>query len=218
MVQEYEGGLFAIYVLGGLNMNVKEIAQAVGKPERTVHNWVQRVSAKMAQVGAKMAQASIDKKPADYDIDETIAIIEQGMGKNAAAIFRENAGNKPKEIDRLDRLEKLVENLIILMSKTVPVRSYIPPTKQIESVSVPEMSSRNKLNQIVRFHCDNTEEPHGMAWNRLYNAIYYRLGINVNVRSKNIGISAIEYLEQEELIEKAIVIAEELYGLNNSIK
>ena len=62
-------------------MNVKEIAQAVGKPERTVHNWVQRVSAKMAQVGAKMAQASIDKKPADYDIDETIAIIEHGMGK-----------------------------------------------------------------------------------------------------------------------------------------
>ena len=72
-------------------MTVKEIAQAVGKKERAVHNWVKEVSAKNAQVSAKIAQAKATSKPADYTIEETIKIIESGIGAEAAGVFRANA-------------------------------------------------------------------------------------------------------------------------------
>ena len=216
MVQEYEGGLFAIYVLGGLNMNVKEIAQAVGKTERTVHNWIEKVSAKIAQVSEKVAQAKATSKPADYTIDETIAIIEQGMGKNAAAIFRENAGNKPKEIDNRTDIAFISGIVAETIKQLWPLlnnqnQQGNQPVKQITE-NPPEMSLRNKLNQIVRDSCDRTSEPYGQAWTRLYKDICYRFEININVRSKNLGITPIEYLEQEGLLEKAIICAQELFG------
>ena len=38
-------------------MTVKEIAEAVGKKERVVHDWTLKTSAKNAQVRAKIAEA-----------------------------------------------------------------------------------------------------------------------------------------------------------------
>jgi len=197
-------------------MNIKDIAKAVGKPESTVKNWVKKVGAKMAQVGAKMAQASIDKKPADYDIEETIAIIEHGMGKNAASLFRANAENKPKEIDNRTDIAFISGIVAETIKQLWPLlnnqnQQGNQPVKQITE-NPPEMSLRNKLNQIVRDSCDRTSEPYGQAWTRLYKDICYRFEININVRSKNLGITPIEYLEQEGLLEKAIICAQELFG------
>lgn len=75
-------------------MDTREIANAVGKDERTVRRWVKKVAVKMSAVAVKMS-ASSPVYPADFDFDETIAIIEEGMGKNAAAIYRANAVNTP---------------------------------------------------------------------------------------------------------------------------
>lgn len=88
-------------------MTVREIAKATSKPERTVHNWVQKTSAKVAQVYAKMAQAADDKKPADYSLDETLAIIETGLGKNAALLFKANAENNQKAITTQQPIEQM---------------------------------------------------------------------------------------------------------------
>ena len=71
-------------------MTTREIADAVNKTERTVQNWVARVSERNAEVADK-SSVSNSTHPADYDLDETIAIIETGMGKNAAEIYRQNA-------------------------------------------------------------------------------------------------------------------------------
>ena len=38
-------------------MTVREISDAVGKKERTVHNWVLKTSAKNAEIYAKIAEA-----------------------------------------------------------------------------------------------------------------------------------------------------------------
>ena len=75
-------------------MDTREIANAVGKDERTVRRWVKKVAVKMSAVAVKMS-ASSPVYPADFDFDETIAIIEEGMGKNAAAIYRANAVKTP---------------------------------------------------------------------------------------------------------------------------
>lgn len=72
-------------------MTTKQIAEAVGKPERTVRDWVKALAAKSAVITAKLA-ASSPMKPANYTLAETCDIIEEGLGK-AADVYRTNAVN-----------------------------------------------------------------------------------------------------------------------------
>ncbi|KYC44701.1 MAG: hypothetical protein AMQ22_02279 [Candidatus Methanofastidiosum methylothiophilum] len=63
-------------------------------------------------------------KPADYTLDETCLIIEKGLGKNAASLFRENAIRAKSieirsESSRIDRLENMVEKLVLAIA-TIP--------------------------------------------------------------------------------------------------
>jgi hypothetical protein len=74
-------------------MTTKQIAEYLGKPERTVRDWVKALSAKSAEVLAKIAEARATSKPADYDLAETCQIIEEGMGKDVADVYRTNAVN-----------------------------------------------------------------------------------------------------------------------------
>jgi len=71
-------------------MTTKEIAESVGKAERTVQGWVKNTGAKIASVGAKIASAGHGVY-ADFTLEETLIIIEYGMGKNAANVYRMNA-------------------------------------------------------------------------------------------------------------------------------
>jgi len=74
-------------------MTAKEIASAVGREYRSVQNWIVAESVKNAEMSAKIAQARATSKPAQYTLAETCAIIEQGMGKDVATVFRTNAAN-----------------------------------------------------------------------------------------------------------------------------
>jgi hypothetical protein len=71
-------------------MTTKDIAQATGKPVRTIQDWVKSISAKSASINAKSALSS-PAKPADYDLAEVCQIIEEGMGPEAANVYRSNA-------------------------------------------------------------------------------------------------------------------------------
>lgn len=73
-------------------MTTKQIAEYLGKPERTVRDWVKALAAKSAVVAAKLA-ASSPANPADYNLSETCLIIEEGMGKDVADVYRTNAVN-----------------------------------------------------------------------------------------------------------------------------
>ena len=72
-------------------MTIKEIAKVTGREERAVHNWAKSVSAKNAEISAKIAQAKATSKAADYTLAETCLIIEEGLGPAAANIYRTNA-------------------------------------------------------------------------------------------------------------------------------
>jgi hypothetical protein len=83
-------------------MTVKSIAQTVQKSEDTIQRWIQKLNRKLQlsndDVNRNMrlrieekSAASSPQNPADYDLEETIAIIGVGLGHNAAEIFRANA-------------------------------------------------------------------------------------------------------------------------------
>jgi len=74
-------------------MTTKEIAQAVGKDAATVSRWVEKVSCKVQEVSCKVQEAKKTKKPADYTLAEVCDIIESGLGKAAADVYRTNAAN-----------------------------------------------------------------------------------------------------------------------------
>jgi len=73
-------------------MTTKEIAMAVGKEVRAIQNWVKIASEKNASIDAKNASSN-STHPADYTLAETCDIIESGLGKSAADVYRTNAAN-----------------------------------------------------------------------------------------------------------------------------
>jgi len=77
-------------------MTVNEIAEVVGKKERTVHGWIKTISAKNAQISAKIAEARATSKPADYTQEEILAIIKEGMGEVPAGVYKAATDTAPK--------------------------------------------------------------------------------------------------------------------------
>jgi len=103
----------------GDDMTTNEIAKAVGKDETAARRWARKLAGESPAVAAKIA-ASSSAHPADYDIEETCLIIETGLGKNAADLYRMSAGiNAPTTDARIDRLESMVEKLCIAVA-TIP--------------------------------------------------------------------------------------------------
>jgi hypothetical protein len=89
-------------------MTIKEIAQAVGKDEDTVQRWIKKVlhtqNADVHTQNADVDRQNVDVEsirlkagsrdphhPADYTLNETLIIIEAGIGPEAAGIFKANA-------------------------------------------------------------------------------------------------------------------------------
>jgi len=198
-------------------MNVKEIALAVSKPERTVHNWVKKTSAKMAQVNAKMAQATNDKKPADYDIDETCAIIEQGLGKNASSLFRANANFNKTPLPEstltkrdLDLISALTISIISGLSQRVSnIESKIQERQEL--LPAPEIKSRDGINKIVKEYAYKTDTPYHTIWNNLYKEFNYRYNCNINVSARNRNMTVIDYIDTEGMIDQLYAVALKLY-------
>jgi hypothetical protein len=118
-------------------MTTKEIAEAVGRPEKTVRTWAFKVAAKSAEAAAKLAEAT-PSKPANWNLDETVAIIEYGMGKNAASLFRENAKRLPQNSkdtdDRIGRLETLMAAQIGMVEHLCKALAAIPAAMQRQAL------------------------------------------------------------------------------------
>ena len=101
-------------------MTIKEIASAVGKTDRAVRNWVNKVAEKDSAIKDKVS-ASTSTNPADYSLDETIEIIRAGLGANAAEMFRQNAvANQPEVIPVM---AKMMEMMMLLTEKVERISS-----------------------------------------------------------------------------------------------
>jgi hypothetical protein len=114
-------------------MTVKEISKTVNKTERSVRNWIEKVAEKSSAMAEK-SSASNSTHPADYTLDETIEIIETGLGKNAAAVFRANAENKIVSSEYVTRNE-IAGIITAVMKEIIPlITNQKTVTNQIEFI------------------------------------------------------------------------------------
>lgn len=194
-------------------MTTKEIAFAVGKPEKTVRTWANKASAKTAVAAAKLAEGT-PSKPADWDLEETISIIEIGMGKNAADLFRMNAGQNvttPRQNVVQADLAALIAPIVAeTIKQLLPLIQGASKPAPMQITEAPELSLRDQFRMIVDGAARESGDYAG-TYNRVYNEIRYRLHINVTERAKKAGVSKIEILEAEGHLLNAILIARDIF-------
>lgn len=202
-------------------MNVKEIAQTVNKDERSVRRWVKKASDKMSGLTDKMSDAEKTKKPADYTFEETIAIIESGLGKNAALIWKTNAEKRnamypiptmeiAAESDSVRRGMELVFGAIgKLDERLAKIETRIEQRQAL--LPAPSMKPRDHINKIVREYANNNHVHFPDAYARLYREFGYRTNSNPSVAAKNRGMTIIDYIESEGQIETLESVAVEIF-------
>lgn len=194
-------------------MTAKQIAESTGKDERTIQRWAKKTGDKMSSIADKIASVQKSGIPADYDLDETIAIIETGLGKNAAFVFRQNAdasgaiAPRTSADSRLDRLEGMVEKLLSV------VVAFVQPqidAKQQE-LPPPPLDPRGQIRRIVA-KAARAQGNYREVWNELYTQSYYRLHVNLKERADNRGIDTLDYAEQEGYLPALLAIAKAVFG------
>jgi hypothetical protein len=191
-------------------MTTKQIAAAVGKDETAVRRWTRKLAAKSPAIAVKIA-ASSPMKPADYDLDEAVAIIETGLGRNAAGIYRENAQRSaagtfvaPESIAAIvrDTVTALVPLLIAAVRGALPDQAVtvLPPPAPLPA--------RAELRQVIAGYAARSHGgDHRSAWNTLYSQYYYRYRTNLRERALNRGIDTLDYAEEDGHLPQLISLA-----------
>lgn len=207
---------------GGI-MNTKEIALAVNKTERSVQRWVKKLSDKVSSINDKMS-ASSPINPADFTLEETIAIIEQGLGKNAAEMYASNARKSTGKLISLPESslsQKDIEVISTIVSVTVAetikqldgrmtnIEQKIEERKAL--LPAPEMNPRDSINMLVREYASRNGISFSTAYSELYRHFNYTYNCNVNVSAKNRDMPIIDYIESEGMIEKLEAVAIKIF-------
>ena len=188
-------------------MTTKEIAEAVGKAEKTVRTWAARASAKSAEASAKLAEAQKSGgRPADWTLDEAVAIIEQGMGKNAAGLYRENAKRSvvPAQVSSLTARDMEVIGGIVaavMANLTERMGSIEARIEQRQALlPAPQIKPRDNITRIVREYAHLKGIEYGHAWGELYREYGYRTNSNPRRAAENRKMPIIDYIDAEGMM------------------
>lgn len=195
-------------------MTTKQIAEAVGKTERTVRNWATRLAEKSAVVAEKLS-ASSPMKPADWDLEETIAIVELGLGRNAAALFRENAthADPPATLDAHSIASIVRETVAAMVPAIVAAVRGVIPERAVAALPAPaDLEPRAELRRLVNIGAKKCGG-HREAWHELYEQFDLRYHRNLRLCAKNRGIDTLDYAEDEGVMGELLALAYHLFGI-----
>lgn len=189
-------------------MTTRQIAQAVGKTERCVQGWAKRAGENISSVGEKVSSAG-HGKPADYTLDETVAIIQVGLGRNAAALFRKNA-ERAAPTTSAESIAAIVRETVAAMVPMLiaAVQGAIPKRTVAELPAPEEISERDQLRRVVnRYAARLGEGGFRQAWAEIYADFYYRYHRNIRECAKNRGMDTLDYVEAEGLMGSLLAVA-----------
>lgn len=207
-------------------MNLKEIASLTGKNERTIRLWIEKTSEKTSENGSekiskmseKISEARKTSKPADFTLEETIAIIRAGGNETLANLLMQNASGQKAEIAvgssltsrDLDLISAIVAKTVaatteILSGRLYNIESQIEKRKAL--LPAPEIKPRDAINKLVREYATKTEMPFNSIWNKVYTEFNYTYKCNVKTSAYNRDMTVIDYIETEGMIEQLLAVA-----------
>lgn len=195
-------------------MTTKEIAGATGKDERTIQRWVRKASDKMSSISDKMSSAC-PHSPADFDFEEAVYIIEIGMGKSAAGIYRASAQKQPGVRGTLSERDIAMISQIVAITVSQTIKALDGRISAIEEkveerkalLPPPSISPRSNINRIVREYAHRENIEYSTAWRRLYSSFTYRTHTDIVRCAKNRGMDTLEYAELEGHIDMLEAVA-----------
>jgi len=183
-------------------MTTKEISTLIGKDERSVRRWVAILADKMTVVKDKMTVSS-PMKPADWDVEETLAIIKQGLGQDVANAYRtlitqQTVQETSSTLTKRDM--ELIAGIVTMVMQNMETRvSTIE--KRVESrqalLPPPDVSPRDNINRIVREYANREEEEFSTVWKMLYREYGYRMKCNPVTKANNRNMKVIDLIESE---------------------
>lgn len=207
-------------------MNIKEIAKVTGKTERSVRLWIGKTSEKTSGLSSeiisglkvKISDAEKTKKPADFTLEETIAIVRAGGNETLANLLMQNAATQKAEMAvgssltsrDLDLISAIVAKTVaatteILSGRLYNIESQIEKRKAL--LPAPEIKPRDAINKLVREYATKTEMPFNSIWNKVYTEFNYTYKCNVKTSAYNRDMTVIDYIETEGMIEQLLAVA-----------
>lgn len=201
-----------------MKMTVKQIAEVAGCHYKTVGYYANKIFPATAEGKGKKRY---------YDQAQSLAIMEAipkrkmviGVKKEETLLPEEKKAPSGLE-GVLERMEARQEAFMLKVIEIITPAHAAPITSEIEapcpvprlSAPAPEMSSRDRINKIVRGYCAEQRIPYRDGWDRLYVEHKYRCNKDMKLKAKNRGMSTMDLFVKDGEIHNLLAIAIQIYG------
>lgn len=204
-----------------MKMTVAEIAELAGCSRSIVNMrikqimpWVSAGKGRKTMVNKEDAEKLLPTLPITNK-DLIMEIKEPNVQNEVSASGTSESGSIIDAISKMqERQEAFMLKVIELITPTATITSKIEapcPVPQL-SAPAPEMSSRDRINKIVRGYCAERRIPYRDGWDRLYVEHKYRRNKNMKLKAKNRNMSTMDLFVKDVEIHNLLAIALEIYG------
>lgn len=196
-------------------MTTREIANTVGKDERSVRRWVNKAADKMSTLKDKMSLSS-PTHPADYDLDETLAIIEAGLGKNAADVYRANATGQSSKADKMQDLMQMIPAMVAETIKQLGLTPQAQPLQITTQHTRTRLLSSSDMAALRKQFIDGVHllvqkqkpNPINADYRTMYNTIYYNImvaqGTDIKAEAYKADMQPIDWAEANGYLQYCV--------------
>lgn len=187
-------------------MTIKEIANLTGKTKRTIELWCKSCE-NNSHVCEKITQAKSIKKPADFTLEETIAIIRAGGKETLADLLAENAKNN-------SNTNYVTKNDLKEFGETIVKEIFKQLTPFITNIQNPQIEYQNyysilgyanKKSITLSFSdkcdlgklCTKLSKENGIEYKKIYDERYGQVGsYHINILEE--AFSIYKKIKEEE--------------------
>lgn len=161
-----------------------------------------------------------DKRKRQYISKEGMVVLgnlkESFKGNRYKTVVTTNEENNGKMslTEKAMAYDNLMQYLPTLVKKIDYLEKHLIQTERIEipllAEKPREITTRAKINQMVRRYSKENLIPHNLVWGKLYTQLYYRYQYNAQIRSKNNGMPTLDCVHHDGQMENLFKIAFEL--------
>jgi len=172
--------------------------------EDTIAEWIAEDNPQIATQLLKLGVRGFLHKLAGYEVTSTATSQPPAIATplQALQVAVENLVQQEQRITALEQQQQQQSLAVaeILEDKRIATEQLRALPAPI--VEAPELTTRAKINQLVRNYVGRTNVSHRETWNRLYKEFFYRCSYNAGERAKNRGIKKLDCIEQDGLMEQ----------------